>query len=116
MAIPEGVLNSLVDTWAAARYVCVFTAAAGTTGANEATGGGYARAQTTFPTAAGGATTGSEVEISVAAGDYAEGGLSTAATGGTFRGSKPFTGGTVSVTGTGGSIRATPKILLTAAS
>ena len=112
MSIPDSVKNDLADTWAAAKYVAVFTGAAGTTGANEATGGGYARKATTFPSATGGSTQGSQVAISVAAGDYEEAGLFTAATSGTFRGSNAFTGGTVSVSGTGAEIKVTPTVSL----
>jgi len=57
----------------------------GTTGANEATGGGYARRQTTWaPGTSDGIVTGSEVTFSLPAGTYTWIAVWSAATGGTL--------------------------------
>lgn len=108
--IPDTIKNTLVGTWVTTTpYVAVFTTvAADTTG--EATGGGYARKLSTFGAASTGSVTGSKVTIPVAAGSYEEGGLFSAASGGTFGGRHGFTGGTVEVSGTGASIDITPTV------
>jgi hypothetical protein len=88
-------------------------AGAGTTGANEATGGGYARASSVLgaPTAATPAvSTGPQVNIPCAAGTYTEGGIFTAVTAGTFIASAAFTAGSVVVSGAGASINVTPSV------
>ena len=90
-------------------YISLHTAAAGTTGANEATGGSYARVQTTWSAGSTGTNTGSVVNISCAAGTYVEGGIWSLVSGGTFVGSAAFTGGNVIVSGTGASIAVTPS-------
>lgn len=79
------------------RWISVHTGAPGTTGANEATGGGYARVQTTWTAGASdGSVVGSEVSISLpAAAGYQCPGVWTAATGGTFVGSLDFDGGPI---------------------
>lgn len=82
----------------------------GTTGANEATGGGYGRQQTTWTSGSTGVVNGSQVTIPCAAGTYTEGGVNSASTAGTFVGSSAFTGGNVIVSGTGASIAVTPSI------
>lgn len=111
MSVPARIKNLLASAWATdSPYVAVFTGAAGENGANEAAGGGYTRQRTTFGSANSGQIVGAEVEVPVAAGNYAEGGLMSTSSGGNFGGSKPFTGGTVTVTGTGASIKITPKI------
>lgn len=91
-------------------YISVHTAAAGTTGASEATGGGYARQQTTWADGTTGVSNGSAVSVPVAAGTYVEAGIWSAATAGTFVGSAAFTGGNVTVSGTGASITVTPQV------
>lgn len=112
-AIPDAVKNALVAKWATDYpYIAVFSSAS-TTGNNEATGGGYARAQGTPGTANAGAVAFGQVEIPVAAGSYAEGGLFSAASGGNYGGSHGFSGGTVSVSGTGASIKVTVNLSLT---
>lgn len=86
-------------------------AGGGTTGANEATGGGYARVQSTPWTPNGtGTNTGPQVNILCAAGTYTEGGIFSAVTAGTFVGSAAFSGGNVVVSGAGASINVTPSI------
>ncbi|SRX93553.1 hypothetical protein MSP7336_01791 [Mycobacterium shimoidei] len=109
-AVPTAVKNALAVKWATDYpYVGVFTAAS-TTGDNEASGGGYTRKQAfSSPTATSGVCTGAEVNIPVPEGDYPEGGLFSASSGGDYGGSEPFDGGTVHVSGTGASIDVTPK-------
>ena len=80
------------------------------TGANEATGGGYARLQTTWTAGSTGTNSGSVVNISCAAGTYVQGGIWSASSSGTFVGSAAFGGGNVVVSGTGASISVTPSI------
>jgi hypothetical protein len=50
-----------------ATWCSLHTASPGTTGANEVTGGGYARVQTTWSAASGSAQAGSQVSITVPA-------------------------------------------------
>ncbi len=111
MAIPNATKQAAANAITAlGAWISLHTSAASTTGANEATGGGYARKQTTWtPTGTGGAN-GSSVNIPVAAGTYAEGGIFSAATAGTFVGSSAFSGGSVTVSGTGASIDVTPSV------
>lgn len=78
-------------------WIAVHTGDPGTTGANEATGGGYARVQTTW-TAGGsdGVVTGSEVSITLPAGPgYTCPSVWTAATGGSYVGPLAFEGGPI---------------------
>lgn len=91
-------------------YISLHTGDAGTTGANEATGGGYARLQTTWTAGSTGTNSGSVVNISCAAGTYVQGGIWSASSSGTFVGSAAFGGGNVVVSGTGASISVTPSI------
>lgn len=115
MAIPDGTHKIACDAVAAVcTHVAVFTGDAGTTGANQATGGGYARQPTAFPT--GGMSGGywvrqsTDVNVPVAEGDYVQAGYYDHLTAGTFRGSANFVGGTVSVSGTGATITITPIV------
>lgn len=111
MSIPNTTHKAASDAIAAlGRYISLHTAAAGTTGASEATGGGYARVQTTWTSGSTGTNSGSAVDISCAAGSYVEGGIFSAATSGTFVGSAAFSGGTVTVSGSGAKITVTPSI------
>lgn len=115
MGIPDATHKLAVDAVAGAiSHISVHTGDASTTGANEATGGGYARQATTFATGSmsGGVWVrpGSQVEIPVAAGDYEQIGFWSASSGGTFRGSDNFAGGTITVVGTGISLRVTPYV------
>lgn len=88
-------------------YISLHTADPGSTGTSEATGGSYARQQTTW--AAGGSDgviTGSEVTFaSIPAGTYTHAGVWSAASGGTFRGSATLSSVTLSTTG---DVRVTP--------
>ena len=70
-----------------AGYIGLHTGNPGTTGANEATGGGYARQPITWATgdASDGVKTATQVAISVPAGTYTHVSLWSAATGGTLR-------------------------------
>ena len=91
-------------------YISLHTGDASTTGANEATGGGYARVQTTWTAGSTGTNTGSVVNISCAAGTYVQGGIWSAGSSGTFVGSASWSGGNVVVSGSGASISVTPSI------
>lgn len=112
MGIPNATHQAASNAIAAlGAWLSVHTGAgAGTTGANEATGGSYARKQTTWTPNGTGGNTGSTQNIPVAAGTYTEGGINSASSGGTFVGSAPFSGGNVVVSGTGASIDVTPTI------
>lgn len=111
MGIPNATKQAAADAVKAlGAYVSAHTAAAGTTGANEATGGGYGRQLSTLTSGTTGAVTGSQVTVPVAAGTYVEGGLNSASTAGTFVGSAAFAGGNVVVSGSGASILITPSI------
>lgn len=58
------------------NYISLHTATPGTTGASEATGGGYARKATTWTAGASdGVITGSQVTIDAAAGTYTHCGI-----------------------------------------
>ncbi|MUL47618.1 hypothetical protein FZI85_25225 [Mycobacterium sp. CBMA293] len=93
------------------NYIAVYTGAgAGTTGANEASGGPYARKPTNWTPDGAGNNNGSPTDVPVGPGTYTEGGIHSAVTGGNFVGSGPFTSGSVIVQGTGVTITVTPKI------
>lgn len=69
----------------AGAWISLHTADPGSTGANEVTGGTYARIQTTWGTVASSAVTGSAVTINVPSGTtITHWGLSSAVTAGTF--------------------------------
>lgn len=116
MGIPNVTHQASANAVAAlGAYIAAFTAAAGTTGANEGSGTGYGpRPQTTWP--AGGMVsslwvkTGSQVSLPVPAGTYTELGIFSAATAGTFVGSAAPTGGSITVSGTGALLTITPAI------
>lgn len=112
MALPNATKQASSNAVAAlGTWISLHTGAGGsTTGANEATGGGYARKQTTWSATGTGTNNGTEVNISCAAGTYTEGGIWSAVTSGTFVGSVAFDGGSVVVSGTGASIDVTPRI------
>ena len=112
MGIPNPTHQAAADAIKAlGAYISVHTGAgAGTNGANEATGGGYTRKQTTWTSGSTGVVNGSTQNIPVAAGTYTEGGIWSASTAGTFVGSAAFTAGSVVVSGTGASIDVTPAI------
>lgn len=111
MGIPNATHQAASNAIAAlGDWISVHDGAGGTTGANETTGGGYARAQTVWTPGTTGVNTGSEVNIPVAAGTYDEGGIFSASSSGTFVGSAAFAGGSVVVSGSGASIDVTPTI------
>lgn len=116
MGIPNATHKAASDAVAAlGSYISLHTGAgAGTTGANEASGGtpAYARVQTTWTSGGTGTNTGSQVTINAPAGTYVEGGIFSAATSGTFVGSAAFSGGNVVVSGTGAAINVTPSITI----
>lgn len=110
MSIPNASLQAACSALSAlGAYISLHTAAAGTTGASEASGGGYARQLTTWTNGSTGTSSGSQVNIPCAANTYVEGGIFSAATSGTFDGSAAFSGGNVVVSGTGASINVTPS-------
>lgn len=106
MGIPNIAKAEACATWASKyKYVSVHSGAGGgTTGANEASGGSYARKLTTYTPNGAGQNVGAEQNIKVAAGTYTEAGVWSQSSGGDFGGSAPFTSGSVTVAGTGASI------------
>lgn len=88
MAKSTSLRNAAVNAVASgggAGWVSLHTGDPGTTGANEVSGGGYARVQTTFPAATAGSSAGSTVIINVPAGTtITHWGRNTASTAGTF--------------------------------
>lgn len=92
-------------------WISVHTGAGGgTTGANEAAGGSYARKQTTWTPNGSGVNQGSTVNIPLPAGTYTEGGMWSAVSSGTFRASGAFGGGSVIISGSNASIDITPSV------
>lgn len=90
MAFPAASKEAAVVALPNRSFASLHTGAAGTTGANEATGGSpaYARKAITWTDGSvDGSTTGSQVSFDVPAGTYVEIGFWSAATGGTFGGS-----------------------------
>jgi hypothetical protein len=110
MPFTDSALNVGADAIAAAsRWVSAHTADPGSTGLNEVAGGSYARQQTTWPSAASGDTTGSQVAIPIPAStSVTHWGLWSAATGGSFRGG--FALGATEVFGAGGTLNHTPTL------
>lgn len=110
MGIPNATLQAASNAIAGlGAYISLHTGAGGTTGANEATGGGYARQLTTWTPGTTGVNNGSQVNIPVAASTLTEGGIWSASSAGTFVGSQAFGGGSVVVSGTGASVNVTPS-------
>lgn len=105
-------LNNAVNGIAtAATWISLHTADPSTTGTNEATGGSYARQQTTWGSASSGSRAGSQVTFSVPAGTYTHWGIWSASSAGTFH-----YGGTLSSSetyGSPGSLLHTPTITVT---
>lgn len=66
-------------------YYSVHTASPGGTGANEASGGSYARQLSTFSAASAGSAVGSQVTVPVPAGTFTHWARWSASTGGTVR-------------------------------
>lgn len=85
MAFSPAARNEAVDAIAAnGRWLSLHTADPGTTGAGEVVGS--TRAQTTYPAASGGSTTGTTVGVQVpAGGPYTHWGSWSASSGGTFK-------------------------------
>src|SRR6516164_9026467 len=83
MGIPNATHQSASNTIAGlGNYISLHTAAAGTTGANEAAGGSYVRQQSTpWAQNGAGANTGPQVFIPCPAGTYVEGGIWSTQTG-----------------------------------
>lgn len=95
-------------------FASLHTAAAGTTGANEATGGSpaYARKAITWTDGASdGSTVGSQVTFDVPAGTYIEIGFWSAVTAGTFGGSIALASS--AVLGSQGQVLVTPTLTAT---
>lgn len=96
----------------AATYISLHTADPGTTGANEVTGGTYARVATTWGTVSNGSYTGSQVTINVPSGTtIGFWGIWSVATGGTT--SNFFYGGSLPASesfGSAGTYALTPTI------
>ena len=111
MGIPNNTHQAASNAIAAlGSWISLHTAAGGTTGASEASGGGYTRKQTAWTPGTTGVNNGTLQNIPVPAGTYVEGGIFSAASAGTFVGSGAFSGGNVVVSGTGASIDVTPSI------
>ncbi len=88
MPFTDSALNDAIDGLAAnARWVSAHTDDPGSTGANEVTGGTYARQQTTYAAASSGDRAGSQVAIPIPAGTWVPyWGLWSAVSGGDFKG------------------------------
>lgn len=88
MPLATSGLNDAVNgVAAAATYISAHTGNPSTSGANEVSGGSYARQQTTWGAASNGSRVGSQVHIPIASGTTVTyWGLWTASTGGTFKG------------------------------
>ena len=72
-------------------YISLHTGSPGTSGANEVTGGSYARVQTTWSSSSGGSKAGSQVTINVPASTtIAYFGIWSAASSGTYIGGGPL--------------------------
>ncbi|OZC55947.1 hypothetical protein CH276_27975 [Rhodococcus sp. 06-470-2] len=85
IAVPQTKEQMAIYYGSLGAFISLHTSDPGTTGANEASGGSYARKQTTWTGGAvDGSIAGSAVTIPVAAGTYAWAGIWSAATGGTF--------------------------------
>ncbi len=109
---PAVVTSTLAYQSGLCVYLSVHTGDPSTTGANEATGGSYARKQITWTAPASGSTTGSAGAITPGAGTFNFGGYWSAATGGTFLGGFSITSKTLGASDT---ITVTPQLTLTEA-
>lgn len=102
--------NALAGKFATdATWIAITTASpgAGPAVSNEATGGGYARQQTTWGSASGGVVTGSQVTVPLAAGTYTHIAICTASTGSTLYEWYPL--GTSLVLSVAGNVLVTPS-------
>ena len=88
MAFTDATLNEAVEAVSAlGSWISAHTGDPSTTGANEVTGGSYAREQTTWGAASSGDQTGSEVSVSIPGGNTVSyWGIWSASSGGTFVG------------------------------
>lgn len=111
MGVPVSTRQAASNAVAAlGRAISLHTGAGGgTNGANEATGGNYARQETVWTPTGTGSNNGVQVNIPCPPGTYTEGGIWSATSGGTFVGSSPFATGPVIVSGSGASINVTPS-------
>lgn len=110
MAFATATKNLAVDAiTGAGNWTSLHTADPGTTGASEATGGSYARQQSTFPAASGGVSTGSEVTFGgLPAAAYGFFGEWSAVSAGTFRHGNVLTPA-MTLGGTG-TLKVTPSV------
>lgn len=114
MAFPNASKEAAVIALPNRTFASIHTAAAGTTGANEATGGSpaYARKPITWTDGASdGSTVGSQVTFDVPAGTYVEIGFWSASSGGTFGGSLALSSN--AVFGAQGQLLVTPTLTAT---
>jgi hypothetical protein len=110
MAYPVGTKNLVIDYLAGlGTWISLHTGDPGTTGASEATGGSYARKQTTWGAAASALATGSQVAFTgLIAASYTYFGVWSAVSAGTFRYGFALSPG-ATLNGTGG-FNVTPSI------
>lgn len=113
MAFPAGTKNVAIDAITAlGAYISLHTGDPSTTGANEASGGSYARQLTTWPAAASGTVTGSEVtHAGLVAAAYGFFGVWSAVTAGIFRHGNVLTP-SMTLGGTG-TLKTTPSLTFT---
>jgi hypothetical protein len=102
--------NAYAGIGTSGTYVSIHTASPGGTGANEASGGSYARVATTWASAANSQVSGSQVTINLPAGTYTYAGLWTAATGGVFIDQVAIASTTL---GSAGTLLVTPTFTMT---
>jgi hypothetical protein len=114
MAIPNATKQAASNAVAAlGNWVAVFTSTgAGTTGANEASGGDYSRKQISWSPGNNGTNVSTVASVPVPQGTYTEAGLFSASTTGTFVGSDAFADGSVEVSGLGAFIDVTASIVV----
>lgn len=113
MAVSVGATRQiLADAYTGAgSYFSIHTGSPGSTGANEASGGGYQRKQTTWGTGSNGVTSGSQMQFDLPSGTYTNAGLwSGDAPGGIFRDGCAMTSTMLS---SPGQILLTPTITIT---
>ena len=110
MAFTTAAKNAAVDAIIAlGNWISLHTADPGTTGASEASGGGYARQQSAHGAAASGVATGAEVSFSnIIAAAYTHFGYWSAVTAGTFRHGNVLTP-SMTLGGTG-TLKVTPSV------
>lgn len=113
MAYTTAALNGAVNGIAGlGTYISFHTADPSTTGANEVTGGSYARQATTWAAASSGSRVGSQISASIPAGTtVTHWGIWSASTAGTF-----LYGGALSASetfGSAGTLQHTPTITVT---